>query len=294
MCEDDELAVLVDAAFRLLAQPLLDSLGQLRAGDHETQLHGGRDLVDVLPAGAGAAHERKLDGIVGKEDIFIQLQWHIAEMSIEPELQAQDPHTTSHAVTTGIVLCGGRGSRFAGEDKPLVPVLGRPMIAWVLDRLKPQVGDVVVSANRNRDTYAQLGVPVIGDAPDLAFAGPLAGIHAALARCDGQLAFVCPGDLPLLPVGLVARLQAGFPRDGSPGIAVVHDGSRMQPLLLLLDIRLRDPLGAFLRGGGRTVQRWLADLDPVQVDCRDWVDCFVNVNTPADLEHVRSRLSAGR
>jgi molybdenum cofactor guanylyltransferase len=205
----------------------------------------------------------------------------------------QERRVSSDAQITGIVLCGGRGSRFAGEDKPLTPVLGRPMIAWVLQRLKPQVRNIIVSANRNRDTYARLGVPVVSDLPEWAFAGPLAGIHAAMAQCDSELAFVCPGDLPLLPPGVVARLQDGLPRRGSPGVAVVHDGAGLQPLLLLLETRLRDALDDFLRCGGRAVQRWLAELDPVQVDCRDWADCFVNVNTPADLEQVRGRLSAG-
>ena len=58
---------------------------------------------------------------------------------------------------TGLVLAGGQGRRMGGIDKGLQELEGRPLAQWVLDRLSPQVGSVLISANRNLDRYAELG-----------------------------------------------------------------------------------------------------------------------------------------
>src|SRR5581483_1360528 len=83
---------------------------------------------------------------------------------------------------TGVVLAGGRGTRMGGADKGLVELHGRPLAAHALDRLRPQVDALLISANRNHDRYAALGAPVIADASST-FDGPLAGMLAALSRC---------------------------------------------------------------------------------------------------------------
>ena len=65
---------------------------------------------------------------------------------------------------TGLVLAGGRGSRMGGVDKGLQPFHGVPLALHALRRLQPQVGSVLLNANRNLDTYAAFGVPVWPDA----------------------------------------------------------------------------------------------------------------------------------
>ena len=78
---------------------------------------------------------------------------------------------------TGVILAGGRATRMGGVDKGLVPINGRPMIAWVIDTLRPQVAEVLINANRNRERYGEFGCPVIDDG-DSEFRGPLAGVIA--------------------------------------------------------------------------------------------------------------------
>ena len=82
---------------------------------------------------------------------------------------------------TGLILAGGRGTRLGGVDKGLVELHGRPLVEYVLERLRPQTGAILINANRHHERYAAYGVPVI---PDLegGFAGPLAGIAAGLAK----------------------------------------------------------------------------------------------------------------
>src|SRR3982751_4442728 len=106
---------------------------------------------------------------------------------------------------TGVVLAGGQGSRMGGVDKGLQPFRGKPMAAHVLERLAPQVDEILINANRNAEAYAQFGHRVIADEV-AGFAGPLAGFERGLAHASGALVVTVPCDSPFLPVDLVARL----------------------------------------------------------------------------------------
>ena len=124
---------------------------------------------------------------------------------------------------TGVILAGGRGQRLGGVDKGLVPFRGRPLVEHVISILRPQVGRLVISANRNRETYAAYGVPVIADAIG-DFHGPLAGILSALRAADTRFVLSAPCDTPAPPTDLAARLIAALVREQAP-IAVATCGA---------------------------------------------------------------------
>src|SRR5260221_13091519 len=105
---------------------------------------------------------------------------------------------------TGIVLAGGQGRRMGGVDKGLQPLHGKPMVEWVLARLRPQVNEVLINANQNPERYAALGHRVVPDAIG-GYAGPLAGLHAGLQAPAHPFVAPGPGDSPFLPGGLVFR-----------------------------------------------------------------------------------------
>lgn len=182
---------------------------------------------------------------------------------------------------TGIVLCGGSGSRFQGADKPLLPLHGRTMLAHVLERLTPQVASVVISANRNRADYEAFGHPVVADLqPDQ---GPLAGLAASLPLTDDGLLFLCPGDAPLLAVDLVECLRGQL----TPDVDAVlpFDGERPQHLFMLLRRAAAATAVDYLSGGGRSVAGFVQRLNVHMVPVQDRAS-FANVNTRADLEAV--------
>lgn len=160
----------------------------------------------------------------------------------------------------GIVLCGGAGRRMGGADKPLQPWQGRPMVGQVVERLRPQVDRVLISANRNHSSYAAYGAVVSDRWPG--FEGPLAGIASAMraANADRPARFlICPGDSPALPRDLAARL--GEPATNSePGKQprYIHDGDRPQPLFALLHSAHLASLERYLSDGRRSVIGWLA------------------------------------
>src|SRR5687768_5282571 len=107
---------------------------------------------------------------------------------------------------SGIVLAGGQGRRMGGVDKGLKLLRGKPMVEWVLERLAPQVGEIVINANQNIAQYARYGHRVVSDEIS-GFAGPLAGLHAGLKAAAHELIVTVPCDSPFLPVDLVFRLK---------------------------------------------------------------------------------------
>ena len=154
---------------------------------------------------------------------------------------------------TGLVLAGGRGTRMGGVDKGLQLLNGRPLIAHVLQRLKPQVGPLLINANRHLDQYAAFGFAVLSDA-DADFNGPLAGLLAGLqaARTDWLLCVPC--DAPCLPLDLAARLAAAA---GDADVVFPVSAQEEQPTFCLLRPRLQQDLRTHLANGGRKLGAWL-------------------------------------
>lgn len=190
----------------------------------------------------------------------------------------------------GVVLAGGRGRRMGGRDKGLVIAGGRPLVSYVLDRLRPQVDSLLINANRNQDRYARLGAPVAEDATG-DFRGPLAGVLSAMRATDCAFLLTAPCDAPLFPDDLCRRLgRALISRDAD--IAVAHDGERLQPVFALLRTSLQPSLEDFLSTGERKIDRWFARHHTVPVDFSDQPARFLNVNTPEerdDFEHLKRR-----
>ena len=126
---------------------------------------------------------------------------------------------------TGLILAGGRGSRMGGVDKGLQNFRGLPLAMHAMLRLAPQVGEVMINANRNLGAYESFGAPVWPDAlPD--FAGPLAGFLAGLERCETPYMVTVPCDTPLFPSDLVWERGCWRPAPTSPCRARVTRCSR--------------------------------------------------------------------
>lgn len=189
---------------------------------------------------------------------------------------------------TGLILAGGAGRRMDGADKGLMLLNGRPLVEYVLERLTPQVGSILISANRHLDRYAAFGWPVISDAlPD--FQGPLAGLAAGLSSCVTPWLVCVPCDAPALPTDLVDRLSEALKVNDAP-IAVACAASRRQPTFLLCQRGLAASLQEFLAAGGRKIGRWLHEHAAVEVDFAN-AGAFANLNTPGELAAFQSAIA---
>lgn len=209
---------------------------------------------------------------------------------------------------TGLVLAGGRGSRMGGVDKGLQPFGGVPLVQHALQRLGPQVGSVLLNANRHLDTYRTWGVPVVPDTePD--YSGPLAGFLAGLLHCTTPWLLAVACDTPRFPLDLAARMAAAAAAAAAPlAVALAPDSEaasieataantgttpllRAQPAFCLIHVSLRESLQKFVRSGGRKIDRWTAlhPLARARFDQPgDDPHAFANANTLEELTRLQA------
>lgn len=187
----------------------------------------------------------------------------------------------------GVILAGGEGRRM-GADKALVPLAGRPLIAHVLDRLEPQVEQVLISANGDTSRFAPFGCPVVVDA---VAQGPLSGILSALtfAAARGATHVVStPVDTPFLPGDLVPQLLLAA--EASPkGVAVAADPGGDHPATALWPVGLAPALVAFLAEGQAKVTRFTEAHHGTRAVFPD-PRAFLNLNTPEDVAAAEALL----
>jgi molybdenum cofactor guanylyltransferase len=184
---------------------------------------------------------------------------------------------------TGLILAGGLGRRMGGIDKGLTLLDGKPLVTHVIERLAPQVGSLLINANRHVADYEAYGYPVLVDRIE-GFVGPLAGLHAGLNACTTPLLVSAPCDSPFLPLDLVARLHAGLAGiDAQIALPQTSDG--LQPVFALVRREVLPSLTGYLAAGGRQMQAWCRQLRLATVDFPDGA-AFGNINTPQELAAV--------
>ena len=182
---------------------------------------------------------------------------------------------------TGVVLAGGLGRRMGGTDKGLQELRGQPMVHWVIERLAPQVDELLINANQNGERYAAFGHRVVPDQIP-GFAGPLAGLHAALATATHPLVATAPCDSPFLPADLISRLFSALTA-ADADLAVAKTFDQAHPVFCLCQRSVLPHLTEFLESGGRKVDRWYSTLNIVEVAFDDEADAFENINTHEEL-----------
>lgn len=211
---------------------------------------------------------------------------------------------TPHDIT-GCLLAGGEGRRMNGQDKGLLLYQDRPLADWVLSALGPQVGPLLISANRHLPAYEALwrdhvwGMEdtsgprppaVFPDDPDLPpHSGPLAGILSALRRCETDWLLAAPCDVPHLPHDLAARLLA---QSDVPDADIVVPFTRLATgdshfhwACALIRKRVCPHTEALFVTGERKLGNWVRSLRWAGVSFPD-AAAFTNMNT---LETLHGR-----
>jgi molybdenum cofactor guanylyltransferase len=181
---------------------------------------------------------------------------------------------------TAVILAGGLGQRIGG-NKALQLLRGRPLIDWVFDAVSKQCDEVLVNANADPAAYAHLTCPVIADLTP-GFAGPLAGLQAAMSSAAHEWIACIPCDTPFLPEELIERLYMGVTLNQCEAAVVVVAGER-QPTAALFHRSVLPQLDAYLASGERRVGGFLATLKLYEVEFDD-AAAFVNINTQDDLK----------
>lgn len=187
---------------------------------------------------------------------------------------------------TGLVLAGGRSSRF-GRDKLAERIDGRTLLANAIDGVTPASTEILVIAAPGATLAVPARVTLIHD--PVAFEGPLAGVAAGLRAARGSIVLVVGGDMPTLVGAVIESMLVALDAPGVDAVVLDHDG-RARPLPLAL--RREPALAAadrLLADGERRLRAlsealvaivipeptWRA-LDPYGMTVRD-------IDTPADL-----------
>jgi molybdenum cofactor guanylyltransferase len=200
----------------------------------------------------------------------------------------------------GVLLSGGQSRRMGGGDKALRDLGGQPMLAHVIQRLRPQVGPMVINANGDPVRFAAFGLPVAPDTVD-GFVGPLAGVLAGMLWAKANVPAArwiatVSTDAPFLPENLVDRLRQSLTNQPN-AIAIAQSGGEVHPVIGLWPIAHAEDLEQALRDGVRKVLAWTDRHGTVPVEfpfqsCAGTsVDPFFNANHPDELEEARRLLA---
>ncbi|MGQ0622225.1 MAG: molybdenum cofactor guanylyltransferase MobA [Panacagrimonas sp.] len=183
-------------------------------------------------------------------------------------------------VSAGI-LAGGQGARFGGQDKGWVPFRGRPMIEWTLDALRPQASEILISANRNLDRYAQLGARLVPDATDAPYQGPFAGLVRLLENANHEWLLCVPCDAVILPPDLAERFAQCLAA-AHADLAVLADSDGIHPTFCFVRAALAADARRCFDDGERAPRRWLARHRVAHLRGPS----PINLNTPEGLAAV--------
>jgi len=189
---------------------------------------------------------------------------------------------------TGVILAGGQARRMEGQDKGLVLLNNIPMIEYVIDIIKSQVGPLLINANRNHDTYKQYGFHIVSDELS-GYCGPLAGMASSLNNINTPYMITAPCDSPFIPNDLVQRLVNSLESEDAD-ISVAHNGERMQPVFCLMKKELLSSMTNFLNQGERKIDKWFKQHSLAIADFSDIPETFDNLNTLEDIQAVESNL----
>lgn len=176
-----------------------------------------------------------------------------------------------------LLLAGGRGRRMGGVDKGLVEFAGRPLIATLSERVQPLTDDLIISCNRNAESYALWADRLVSDDGD-DFPGPLAGIRAGLAAMRHDWLLVLPCDAPHIDADLLFSMRHQAVCEPQRPL-LLRRGGQLEPLFCLIPRCLQGELERAWQAGERSPLSFLLASDAQVLGCAQDDPRLANLNT---------------
>lgn len=183
-------------------------------------------------------------------------------------------------------MAGGNSNRMSGKDKGLIEVFDKPLIEYTINVLKKTDAEVAINANRNQHSYAMYG-DVFGDTIDERL-GPLLGVLTSLKHMQTEYVGFVPCDAPMLSLEFIQHLTS---HSANSTLTVASDGQFIQPTFSVFHKSMLTPLESFLLSGERKAGLFMKQQNAYVVDCKNYKQCFTNLNTPLDLEQFISTIN---
>ena len=188
----------------------------------------------------------------------------------------------------GILVAGGKSSRMGGGDKCMRLLAGKPILEHIIERVGPQVSQLVINTNGDPKRFSSFGLQVILDSVDGYF-GPLAGVLSGMEWTKKNLSdckwiVTIATDTPFLPANLVQRLIEAA-TNYSADVTFASSAQRRHPVFGLWPVSLSDDLRhALIHEGIRKIDHWANKYNCVEVAFdEELVDPFFYINKPDDL-----------
>ena len=202
------------------------------------------------------------------------------------EILTKTTHSSREHII-GLILAGGQSRRMGlGIDKAFLSLAGRPLIQHVLDRLSPQVDQVVISANGDHERFSTLGLPVFSDLRR-GFQGPLAGVETAFARTEAEWILSVAVDLPFIPLNLAEEMLGQREHSNPEKLMLATSAGRCHYVACLWPRMAMDTLANSLDNGQLCLHEWFQKYPHQTVNFtrhEGGLDPFFNINHPEDLQ----------
>jgi len=182
---------------------------------------------------------------------------------------------------SAIILAGGEGQRMGGVDKGLMQWHNKPLIQHVIERLAPQVDEIIISCNRNIEQYKLFGYACITDSTD-DFLGPLAGIASCVESSNHNSILLCPCDTPLIPVNLLHQLEKTLQQSGANAVIARDDYNQHYSHALLTE-EFAKTANKQLSAKRKSLRAWYGTTNWQCADFNDEAKAFTNINTLEQL-----------
>lgn len=186
----------------------------------------------------------------------------------------------------GVILAGGASRRMGGTDKFLMLLKNKPILEHIIDRLRPQVSDLIINSN-NPDVLNQYDLEVV---PDIkAGLGPLGGLSAALSyakRKGYEKIVTVPCDTPFIPNDFLEKLL----NNDNQKAVVAKSSGRLHPVIGLWHVSILGDVKASLENNNHKMMTLIKELGADEQTWDTPLDPFININTPEDLKEAEKRL----
>ncbi|WP_432784341.1 Molybdenum cofactor guanylyltransferase [Oligella sp. MSHR50489EDL] len=185
-----------------------------------------------------------------------------------------------------IILAGGLGRRMGYQQKGLLPLKQRPLIDYMLDKVRPYTSTIIISANQAQAQYAEFGYPVVADTVEYAQRGPLAGIYSAMMQLPESIDFiqVLPCDSPYVPDDLAWHFFQYLQSHPNKDLVIAKAQAKDHPVIMQCRRRILEPLKAYLEDATmqNRVMGFIRRCDYGTIEFSD-AKQFTNINEPALL-----------
>jgi len=192
-----------------------------------------------------------------------------------------------HLSITGVILAGGKGTRFGG-NKALIRINGQPLIEWIIERYQGIFDEILISAN-DPSSYELTGIKTVKDM--VPHKGPLMGIYSCLKESAHEQIFVSACDMPFIRIPLVNHMVRQS--EGYDVVVPCIGENKLEPLHAIYRKSCLPAMERSIESGHKRVISFFPDVRVYTMEKEELLRhdpelySFFNINTRKDLKKAR-------